>query len=585
MSLSALHDYHKRRAQRGRSAVDVLCVGTSTVWGTGASTPEAGFTPRLADAISDGAGGCHYLPTHPGWTRGGTWAVVGQDFGQASISLASGAYMQRTVTCTGVALLFRQGTNVAAAFTVSIDGGPDQTVTVQQGVGTAYDGVWVSGPLTRGAHSIRITGPASGIAEIGGLYAFDGDETAGVRVWCGATPGVTSAVWAPGAAAAASHWRRAGSLNPALLVLMLSSNDYASQVDPDVFQQNVRDAIAYFRLACRPCPVLLVHTYLRPGLGSPAHSWAAYGQKLRELADELSDVDFLDVGPHWPVDRVADEDGLFHADDVHPSEAGHALLGELVAAHLAVLPAAPPSAAAAPAGTDPAALPGLLSAWRAADLPQTDGAAVASWTPYAGSETAPLTQATPAKQPIVRLDQVGGRAAVEIRQPTAPYSTAGQYLSTAAWSAAVAGPVTVMVAARLDRTYGNAWSGISPSRLSMLILGQDMTMGMMAGTSTNGGYVTTGRGRWVVYAAVYNGPNSRFFQTGYPVQALNIPSHAADGLSGFTLAANNAGGNTGNLDVAEVAIYGRALTDAEAQGAVDIWARRYGIDRVGRTSV
>jgi hypothetical protein len=88
-----------------------------------------------------------------------------------------------------------------------------------------------------------------------------------------------------------------------------------------------------------------------------------------------------------------------------------------------------------------------------------------------------------------------------------------------------------------------------------------------------------------VYAAVYNGSESRFWQTGWPTQNLDIPAHANGGLAGLTLAANAAGGNTGNLDITELLVFGRALTDSEVQGCLDVLARRYGIDGVGRTAV
>ncbi|NUT53674.1 MAG: hypothetical protein HOV94_41255 [Saccharothrix sp.] len=589
MTSSALHTFRRRLSRRAFAPVDVVCVGTSTTFGSGASTVEAGFTARLGQALRTRlgvpGGGCHYLPTHPGWTRSGAWSPVGRDYGQASVALTNTAWIERSGTATSFTVLFKQGNSSADHLIVSIDGGTAVTVPVHQGVGTAYDGAWTSPALPRGPHTIRIQAPPTGTVEIGGLYAADGDETAGLRVWNGGTPAVTSAAWTPTQPAAPSHWARAGALDPALLVYMISSNDYVDQVDPATFRDNVAAAIAYARLAGRTSSVLLVHTFLRPGTGTPAHPWAEYGQRLRELAAELPDVAYLDVGPHWPVDQVADEDDLISPDNVHPTDAGHAWLADLVAEDLAAVPDPPSSTGPTPPVVDPAALSGLVAAWRADDLPQTDGAPVASWAPYAGSETAPLVQTNPARQPVVRLNVVAGRSALRLRQPVAPLSTSGPYLATPAWSAARPAPVTVLAVMRLDRTYGNAWSGISTSHLAMLILGGDMVMGMMAGASTNGQYVTTGRGRWAVYAAVYNGGDSRFWQTGSAVQTVPTASHAAAGLSGLTLGANASGGNTANLDIAELFVFGRALTDTEARGCLDVLARRYGIDRVGRTSV
>lgn len=580
--MTALHTFRRRLSRRFFEPVNILCVGTSTTFGTGASSVEGGFTARLGQALRQRygtSGGCHYLPTHSGWARNAA-GNANYDFGQASMSLTSGSYLERSMVCTGFRVLFKRGTS-SGGLSVSIDGGTAQALSTQVGIGSTYDGVWDSAVLTRGPHTIRITG-TSGTTEVGGVYAFDGDEASGIRVWNGGRPGVTTSVWAQTSAGAPSHWGRAGSLDPALLVFTVSTNDFNSQVDPAVFKANVKSSIEYFRLACRKPPsVLLVHPFLRPGAGSPTYSWGSYGGKLQEIAAELPDVQFLDVGQHWPVDQVSDEDDLLSVDDLHPTDAGHAWLADVVAEHLSGLPSAPSSVGAAVGSPDPASLSGLIAAWRASDLPQTEGSPVASWSPYVG--TVPLDQTLSAKQPVVVLNQVGAKAAVKFRQPVAPYSSSGPYMSTAAWSFTDA--ATVVMVARLDCNFGNVFSGISPSALSMLILGGDMAMGMMAGASTNGAYVTTGRNRWAVYVAVFDGSGSSFWQTGWPKQDVNIPDHVNAGLSGLTLAANSSGGNTGNMDVAELLVFNRPLTNTEAQGCLDVLARRYGIDRVGRTSV
>lgn len=589
--MTALHAVRRALSRRHIDTADIVCVGTSTTFGTGASSVDAGLVARLGQTLRGrlgaGTAGVHYLPTHPGWTRSGSWAHVGRDLGQASTSLTGGAWIERTVACcTGFRVLFRQGTSAATSFTVMIDGGTPQAVAVQAGNMASYDGTWTSAALPRGQHTIRITGPAAGVAEFGGLYAFDGDGMTGIRVWNGGTPAVTSAVWAPGAAGAASHWRRAGSLNPALLVMVVGSNDHATQMPPEVFEANIRGAIRYARLASgAPLPVLLVLPYRRPGAGAGTYWFSDYGQRMESIASDLPDVDYLDLSAHWPASHVSDADQLLCADGVHPSDRGHAWAAELIADHLlSGIGAAPSSSAPPSSAPDPAALPGLVAAWRASDLAGADGDPVAAWQPYAGSETATLAQAASSRRPVLRQRRVGGGPAVEFRQPTNPHSTSGAYLATPAWTTPVGGACTVVSVMRLDRQYGNAWSGVG-SRLSMLILGGgDLAMGMMSGASTNGGYVTVGH-RWAVYAAVYNGAVSRFWQTGWPTQSLDIPAHANSGLTGLTLAANAAGGNTGNLDITELMVFDRALADTEVQGCLDVLARRYGIDGVGRTSV
>lgn len=584
--MTALHSFRRRLARRLIEPVNVTVVGTSTVFGTGAPDAASGFVARLGQILRGRlgypTGGLHLLPTHPGWTRTGTWAQPNADLGEASMSLTNGATMAATATCTGFRILFRQGSSVATTFTVTIDAGTAQTVTVQNGSSSSYDGTWESGPLTRGPHTVKITAPATGTCEIGSVYAYDGDETTGVRTWCGGVPGVTSARFSDtGYAGAVSHWRRIGSLAPAALVLMLSGNDYASQTDPAVFEANVRRVIALYRLThpLPDAPVLLVHTYLRPGTGTPAHGWVDYGAALAHVAADTPAVDLFSVGSHWPTSQVDDVDDLLSSDNVHPTPAGHAWLAELVADRLIGDGIDYPST---PAPVDPTPLaqvvdPALVARWRASDLTAADGAAVGTWTPGAGSDLTPLTQTVSGRQPVLRANALAGRPVLTFTQPTAPYSTTGQCMATTAWTEPVLGPVTVAAVLRLRRPYGNAWSGISTTALSMLILGGELTMGMMAGTSSNGGYAIVGLNGWIGVVAVYDGLSSRLHQTRWATQHVPIPDHSAAGLTGLTLAGNNSGANTGNLDVAEFAVYRRALTENESDALLAELATTYGL--------
>jgi lysophospholipase L1-like esterase len=567
-------------AWRHIERVNVVCVGSSTTAGALASAVDRGWVARLGHRLRGGTTGVSYPASRDeGWSFTGTRSLVEAGLSLRSRRLAAGGTMTRVVTADAVTVWFKQGSG-ATPFTVTVDGTAYTVTPSTTGSTERYDGEWTSPPLPADRHTVTITGPAT----VMGLYAHLGDRDTGVRVINAGFGGTRSADYATATTALRTHNRAVARLAPALVVMMIGANDYATQVPVADYKTNVRLAVQRLRSGCERQPsVLLVHTYARPDVDDPAAPWSDYGDALRELAAELVDVDVVDLSRHYPTGAAADRHGLISDDQIHQTDRGHAWMAELVADHLAarLAAASAPTDPADPGGTDPATWPGVLSAWRSSTLVGADGDAV-TWLPHAGTETSPL-DAPLGRQAQLRTDALAG-------YPVVATSSTGRYLQTGPWSTTHTGPVTVLAVVQAGSTAntpnGNLWTGRAGTYCYAGITGDNLLhIGAGSLTAPAAGTVYCGHQRWQALGVVYDGADTALHtHDGAPVP-LPLTNGSSYGLPGFTLGANSgAGANYVDALYADVIVIGRALSPDEMRSALAWLARRYHLDGNGRTT-
>jgi hypothetical protein len=218
----------------------------------------------------------------------------------------------------------------------------------------------------------------------------------------------------------------------------------------------------------------------------------------------------------------------------------------------------------------------MLAHFNAATLALANGAAVDSWAPASGTYTAPLVQATAANQPtfIAADATLANKAAVHMTDSV-------RRMSTAAWGAARATPVTIVAVTALDSAPAGApmWTGQN---------------GVYLNGSTNAGLVTMGAGAvhqmsrsvatgmgWKIIVAVYNGATSKLFVSGKAGTAgttSTTTENANAALPGLRLNTSSDGtGTSAERKFARFAAIGRALTDQEVADTMDRLSQEYGI--------
>ncbi|RZT87427.1 lysophospholipase L1-like esterase [Pseudonocardia sediminis] len=139
---------------------------------------------------------------------------------------------------------------------------------------------------------------------------------------------------------------RIGSLNPRAVIHMIGSNDYANGMALGTYKANVAAQITSLKgLITGPCVHVLVHSYNRGDVASPANPWDLYGQALYELAAADPDnVAFIDLSRTMRAagTPAADPLDLFASDLVHMEEAGHAFMADTMMTALGLPGAAHP---------------------------------------------------------------------------------------------------------------------------------------------------------------------------------------------------------------------------------------------------
>lgn len=221
--------------------------------------------------------------------------------------------------------------------TIKIDGGA--TVDVSQNGTTAIAQVWDSGALTSGAHTVEITRSATSSAGhnvfIEGCLTFNGDNTTGVRVLDASHSGYASSDMVVASRAANMAKALAAAGGASLAIIGFGTNDYSLNVVPSTFKANIEATIAALRVDGFNGSVLLLGTYMAQG--RVPTTWQAYLDALAAIAAADADVEFLnlrDYMPDIPTPHDAPESRGFYADALHPSNAGHARIAEVLAPRL-----------------------------------------------------------------------------------------------------------------------------------------------------------------------------------------------------------------------------------------------------------
>lgn len=181
-----------------------------------------------------------------------------------------------------------------------------------------------------GTHIVVVT--STGTTNVEGSKPYNGDTAVGYRVWEGGHSGY-------GAHDFQTHTGWANSLpaipNPRLVVMSGSSNDYYAGRTAAQCKADTLANIALMRTKISgEFSIVLLSYYDRPVPGSVTETW----QDFVDMYDEIAEAD--DLICHFDLDPVFghktsdtdDRGGLVNNTDyVHPTNAGHKIIGKFVA--------------------------------------------------------------------------------------------------------------------------------------------------------------------------------------------------------------------------------------------------------------
>lgn len=270
-------------------------------------------------------------------TSAADWVITGSPTSQArgprgtSIQLAAGITATATFTGTSFKLLmWRLGTT--DVFTVSIDGGAAETVTL---TGGARQRIWEKTGLTAGDH-IVVVGYTSGSPI---LCGGETPAPAGVRVWDLSVSGASAEIRNSGGGwgSPATDWFEwiGIAYNPDLMILGLLFNDAAVPRTPAQYKADMQGVIDKIRSKSATVPILLC-----PGWG-PNETYAAWTYPKAEYLTALAELDTNNTGVvfHDLAELVPPHTGTdvaIYNGSPHMNNRGQALHARLTADALAL---------------------------------------------------------------------------------------------------------------------------------------------------------------------------------------------------------------------------------------------------------
>lgn len=258
--------------------------------------------------------------------------------GAAAASAADPDGMTWTVTGTSVDLWYVEST--APGFYYSIDGGTPVLVTPGNNFPTPHKLRISLG--ASGVHTVDVWQTGTGVMGWCGVTVYDGDENAGVVLIDGGHVAAFTAdpltTWGNRSSAydlMATYVLAA----PDVVTLELGVNDWSSNVPPATAAANLLVTIQLLQsLPKRPTIWLVAPAAYDDGT-TQTYRWTAYLAAMQAVAAQTG-IGFVDVGP---VLGSPTNTALFSADQIHPNDAGHALMGQFMSGVLGGNPDYPPA--------------------------------------------------------------------------------------------------------------------------------------------------------------------------------------------------------------------------------------------------
>lgn len=359
---AALDAFRTARTNRASGTCDIVLIGDSWGESTGATTQANGFVPKLVTALEAA------FPTSgvPAIGRS-TWVPWDYQNGGGSGSLANEhAYTSKTGTWggfnSGVGNHNGRPTTVGDTITYSFTGdgfavaywcqggfgvlgvkidGVAQT-SIDTAVGTGGQRLSPIYSMSAGTHTVEISWASGTTAPMfHGCMVYHGNQTKGLRIINAHRSAAQS-----GDKNNMTSWTRdsyeaspsdLGFYSPDLIVANLSlTNDYNNQTALATFQTDTQTLLDRLRFRSTNCPVLLWAGNAPNDQGAKAIPWTSYRDVFAAVAAaDPTKTAFVDFSGAIPT-AIADTgvNAFWYTDKIHPNDAGHTTLANLLAAVL-----------------------------------------------------------------------------------------------------------------------------------------------------------------------------------------------------------------------------------------------------------
>jgi len=357
---AALLPWSAGLANRHYARCNVVCIGDSISEGQGATQIDRRWIARLRDNLRArhqttglSGGGRGFLGAATTGEFSFTWPATlagsptqGSTLGPKSqfVQLsASGHTITYSLTGDSADIMWTQ-VPFGGTFSYKVDGGSATNVSTNGG--GIVDGMVTHISLgSSGAHTLVLAW-VSGSSNIDGVIEFNGDYALGLQVHDAAHYGWQTSNWVTATAGgSASPAKAIAQLNPSAIIITLGVNDQFSGIAPATFQSNLGSIIAQLRAVSTAPYASIILCMLPPRINQSSYSypWAQYVAAAWSVANSdtagpagnsiVSVID-MTLGPTMVGADTDPYGGWAAGDQVHPSDKGHSLIADTVAAFL-----------------------------------------------------------------------------------------------------------------------------------------------------------------------------------------------------------------------------------------------------------
>ena len=342
----------------------VMTMGDSKAVGAGASTLATSWArvllATLRSSLGSGDHGYGFMAADnsspgpgpvPTLGAGAAGVMNNAGLGVRTVVLDNGETVTwPALVCNKITVWYSKSDTLPGTANVKVDGavvGAIDSTPAPGGPGTFIDssGHSISFDVAAGSHTVQIVGTAAdGTAHVDGVH-FQTDP-AGVTLYGAAHGGFSAEQYAFGTnpdpafniplSATRCHFEAVAAINPDLVVMAFGANDMQlGAAGAQRWRVALQEVIRRTRLAAPGCGiVLLVGTARLEDAGNLAVV-RAYEAAAREAVGNTPGVTILYESDLWLPNATAPVDDVGWLDDlVHPSDFGHALIADHLAAAL-----------------------------------------------------------------------------------------------------------------------------------------------------------------------------------------------------------------------------------------------------------
>lgn len=323
--------------------VNIVVYGDSVVEGTGATALDKRITERLQRRLrtdypvsgvpSAQVATAGYIPSYypmdvfVPWTSPATTGAQSDTFGglgACTVHLGNAETITFVGTGDRVEVHYIQTDFLTGPFSVQIDGSTVANLTsynASAGAGNYLAATWTSALLDNTSHTVLITGTSGYTAVVAGVKFYSDDYGKSIHVYNGGHGGWTADQHQ------FSSQSHLAMIQPDLAVIALGFNDAGGGYSPSLFGDKLDLLIGKIKTEAPLCPIVVLGLY-NPRDATWSASWPDYITSMDESAAAVTDGRMLDISTTMP-DTWANPS--LYADLIHPSDAGHDMIADLLA--------------------------------------------------------------------------------------------------------------------------------------------------------------------------------------------------------------------------------------------------------------